>query len=273
MSQKKRKIQAVETSFTRPLQLVLRSKGEKNWQINPKAVELLQGIEGKVAVITIIGAFRTGKSYVLNRLAGLTGGGGFALGSEVVGCTRGIWIWGEPVKMGDLKVLLLDVEGLYDPLRNDPESAQDDQNLFSLSILLSSMFIFNTRGTIDSTALNHLQLVLQLTKNIRFGADQKTQPNSTQIAEQMPSLLWLVRDATLQLSSGMKDDNDYLEKNLEDEEGNAYTAQTNESLIKNCKRCFFPNVAVYGCQRQRLRKIGISLELMKKSWYLNLKKK
>jgi hypothetical protein len=45
-----------------------------------------------VTVVCIVGNYRTGKSYLLNRLMQIQGQG-FPLGSTVQAKTKGIWIW------------------------------------------------------------------------------------------------------------------------------------------------------------------------------------
>ena len=40
--------------------------------------------------------------------------------------------------------------------------------IFSLALLLSSYFIYNSTGSIDENALNNLSLVVNLTKHIQF---------------------------------------------------------------------------------------------------------
>jgi hypothetical protein len=64
---------------------------------------------------------------------------------------------GEPVN-----VLVVDTEGLgaFD------ETENHDVRVFTLAILLSSSFIYNSMGSIDETSLNQLSLVVNLTKNI-----------------------------------------------------------------------------------------------------------
>lgn len=47
----------------------------------------------------------------MNRFAGVSKG--FALGATTNACTRGMWIWGKPIRLADdLHLLLLDTEGL-----------------------------------------------------------------------------------------------------------------------------------------------------------------
>jgi len=41
---------------------------ENGFKINDEAVEFLSQIKGKVGIIAICGKYRTGKSYILNKL-------------------------------------------------------------------------------------------------------------------------------------------------------------------------------------------------------------
>ena len=53
---------------------------------------------------------------------------------------------------------MLDSEGLG----STEEDVNHDLRLFSLTLLLSSMFIYNTLGSIDEQAIDSLGLVLRL---------------------------------------------------------------------------------------------------------------
>jgi len=60
--------------------------------------------------------YRTGKSYLLNRML-LDRQKGFGVGSSVNACTKGIWIWGTPLKVLNssgvpVSVLVVDSEGI-----------------------------------------------------------------------------------------------------------------------------------------------------------------
>lgn len=62
-------------------------------------------------MISVVGPYRTGKSFLLNRFAGLQSG--FEIGPSTNPCTKGIWIWGKPIKISDdISVILMDTEGL-----------------------------------------------------------------------------------------------------------------------------------------------------------------
>ena len=62
-------------------------------------------------------------------------------------------------------MIILDTEGLNSTQRD----STIDAKIFSLTILLSSMFIYNQIGHIDENSLENLNLVLNLSKNIQTG--------------------------------------------------------------------------------------------------------
>ena len=128
--------------------------------LNSQAVEIIRTISGPVCVIAIVGPTRTGKSYILSRL--ISGEGTkchFSLGHEMDPKTVGIWMWDQPFKMKlkifeeDVTIVLLDTEGI------DAANATDegDSQIFTLSVLLSSLMIYNSRGVPKQEDLKQLQ--------------------------------------------------------------------------------------------------------------------
>lgn len=94
---------------------------------------MIAGIDKKIAVVSVAGPYRTGKSFLLNRFAGQQYG--FALGASTNPCTEGLWIWGEPIDLdAETCVLLIDTEGLNS--YNRDENA--DMLLFSITAMLTS---------------------------------------------------------------------------------------------------------------------------------------
>eukprot|EP00456_Euglypha_rotunda_P079233 TRINITY_DN7605_c0_g1_i1.p1 TRINITY_DN7605_c0_g1~~TRINITY_DN7605_c0_g1_i1.p1 ORF type:complete len:109 (-),score=14.71 TRINITY_DN7605_c0_g1_i1:10-336(-) len=73
---------------------------QQGFVVCDEAAKLLSAITSKIAVVVVAGPYRTGKSYLLNRLIGRQSG--FSVGSTVKACTKGIWLWGEPIKLGDI---------------------------------------------------------------------------------------------------------------------------------------------------------------------------
>lgn len=122
-----------------------------------------------------------------------------------------------------------------------------DAKIFSLGLLLSSLFVFNTMGVIDEGAIDRLFLVSELTKHVCVSADTGHQPmapkniqqaslldadqddmdansglqdamtESRELAPHFPPFIWLLRDFMLdmQQAGASLSPNEYLEKSLE----------------------------------------------------------
>jgi hypothetical protein len=117
--------------------------------------------------MSVAGMYRTGKSYLLNTIM-LKQKGGFPVGPTTNPKTKGIWIWGKPLiykneKDEMINVVVMDSEGLG----STEEDINHDLRLFSLTLLLSSMFIYNTLGAIDEHAIDSLGLVLKLCDHLK----------------------------------------------------------------------------------------------------------
>ena len=103
------------------------------------------------------------------------------------------------------------------------EDSNHDVRIFSLTILLSSYFIYNSVGSIDENALQNLNLVVNLTKHIQVkssGIQEEIDPQ--EFAKYFPSFMWVVRDFSLQLVDSEGDPinaKEYLEKALQSQKG------------------------------------------------------
>ncbi|KAG2501543.1 hypothetical protein HYH03_000050 [Edaphochlamys debaryana] len=150
----------------RPLQLVQQDETTGEWKLGEEAMAALTRIKAPIAVISVCGRARTGKSYILNQLLGTSAG--FEVAASYRPCTKGLWMWSQPIRRTALDgsnyyLVLLDTEGIdaYN------QTTQDGVSLFSLAVLLSSLFVFNQMGGIDEAALDRLALVTELTRRIR----------------------------------------------------------------------------------------------------------
>uniref|UniRef100_A0A6I8RCB7 Guanylate-binding protein 2 n=1 Tax=Xenopus tropicalis TaxID=8364 RepID=A0A6I8RCB7_XENTR len=180
-----------------PMCLIGNKEGE-DLTVNQEALQILLEITQPVVVVAIVGKYRTGKSYLMNKLAG--GKNGFALGSTVQSKTKGIWMWcvPHPIKQGHTLVLL-DTEGLGDVEKGD---SKNDAWIFSLAILLSSTLVYNSMGTIDQQAMDNLHYVTELTERIKVKSHEGKAEDMDETGEFkrfFPSFIWCVRDFTLQL--------------------------------------------------------------------------
>ncbi|XP_072331815.1 guanylate-binding protein 2-like [Scyliorhinus torazame] len=166
--------------------------------IKEDALLLLSNIKETVVVVSVVGFYRTGKSYLLNRLAGKTQG--FSLGSTVQSHTKGIWMWCRPhPKKYNHCLVLLDTEGLGDVEKSDEKN---DCWIFSLAVLLSSTFVYNSVGTIDQYAVDKLHFISNLTELIKVKSnegDDDGDDEELDLLKISPAFVWTVRDFTLEL--------------------------------------------------------------------------
>ena len=64
--------------------------------LHADAMELIRNIPSPFGVVAVAGMYRTGKSYLLNRVL-LNRKSGFGVGPTIQPCTKGLWIWGRPL--------------------------------------------------------------------------------------------------------------------------------------------------------------------------------
>ena len=107
------------------------------------AIRLIQSVgEKPIAVVSICGPCRSGKSYFLSRTIGCKNV--FEMSSTVESCTRGIWLSTIALECDDFLVLFLDTEGA-DAVGPGETSENFSLKVFSFTALLSSFLIYNSR--------------------------------------------------------------------------------------------------------------------------------
>ncbi|XP_040607609.1 guanylate-binding protein 4 [Mesocricetus auratus] len=229
---------ATEVHMPGPMCLMENVKGQLI--VNQEALGILSDITQPVVVVAIVGLYRTGKSYLMNKLAGKKTG--FSLGSTVQSHTKGIWMWcvPHPMKAGHTLVLL-DTEGLGDVEKGDN---QNDCWIFALAILLSSTFVYNSMGAINQQAMDQLHYVTELTDRIRAQAstDQEDDvEDSSEFVSFFPDFVWVLRDMTLRLQANGQSltADEYLENSLKLKQGTS-EIDKNYNLPRLCIRKFFP---------------------------------
>ncbi|XP_048881951.1 guanylate-binding protein 1-like isoform X3 [Brienomyrus brachyistius] len=214
-------------------------------RVVPEALSYLMGVRQPVVVVAIVGLYRTGKSYLMNKLAGKQKG--FSLGATIQSETKGIWMWCVPHPLKkDHTLVLLDTEGLGDVEKGDPVN---DAWIFALAILLSSTLVYNSKGAIDNQAVENLQYVTELTDRIKVKSaasasaveDGGDDGADAQFLQFFPSFVWAVRDFTLLLEiNGTKvTEAQYLEHALTLKKGNDKKTVA-YNLPRECIRNYFP---------------------------------
>uniref|UniRef100_A0A1I8H0U9 GB1/RHD3-type G domain-containing protein n=1 Tax=Macrostomum lignano TaxID=282301 RepID=A0A1I8H0U9_9PLAT len=170
---------------------------QDRFQFNRDFAELIDSPErlakSPVAVISVAGAFRKGKSFLLNfflrYLRALSRGDtrdwilsedqlddGFHWRAGSERDTTGILIWSEPffIRKPDgqeVAVLLMDTQGTFD----HQSTQQDCTTIFAFSTLMSSVQIFNISQNIQETDLQHLRLFIEFASMAKNSAKKVLQ--------------------------------------------------------------------------------------------------
>ncbi|XP_062046087.1 guanylate-binding protein 4-like [Lepus europaeus] len=227
------------TDITMKTPICLVENWEEQLKLNPTALEILNQISQPVVVVAIVGLCRTGKSYLMNRLARQNHG--FPLGSTVESETKGIWMWCVPhPSKPNHTLVLLDTEGLGDVEKQDPKN---DSWIFALAVLLSSTLVYNSLGTINHQALEQLHYVTELTELIRTRSSSPSDEveDSAEFVSFFPDFVWAVRDFTLELNVKGQPitEDEYLENALKLIPGRNARIQNSNNSVMSIRR-FFP---------------------------------
>ena len=213
--------------------------------ISEEAKKLLsQKSNDNLGIISLVGKYRTGKSFLLNRvILNRKESIGFNVGPTFKPCTKGIWIWSDPLIINNVHCskpfpcYLIDTEGLgaYD------EEINHDSKIFLIAVLISSLFVYNSFGAIDENAINNLSFVLNLSKTIKIKS-VSIEDNEEELAQYFPTLLWLLRDFSLKLedkNGNVITEKQYLENALEELNGMSTTIEE-KNRVRALIRAYFP---------------------------------
>ena len=165
--------------------------------------------EAQVAVISVVGAFRTGKSFLLSWFLRYldhvssspthvadpdwyssfqtVGNTGFDWKAGAERNTTGIWMWSEPFIMksastsgNDKAVLLIDTQGMFD----NETTMSLTASIFGFSTLLSSYQIYNVDKRIQEDNLQQLALFSEYARMaVNTDEQQKTKASTESVAD------------------------------------------------------------------------------------------
>ena len=156
------------------------------------AVELLHTIDKPLAVLSICGPYRSGKSYFISRALGSPGA--FKLGHSMQACTRGVWMATTVLECQDYATVLLDTEGI------DAVGASETMamSLLTLTTLLSSFLIYNSKKVPQKVDLDKMRCFSQLSASLLAQCGESISNEAKKAF--FPNFLWLLRDVCLKMT-------------------------------------------------------------------------
>ncbi|KAM4591403.1 atlastin-2 isoform 1-T1 [Odontesthes bonariensis] len=216
----------LEEDKARPIQIVLANEDEHSFELDAAALEkiLLQDHvkDLNVVVVSVAGAFRKGKSFLLDFMLRFMysqqddswmGGDnepltGFTWRGGCERETTGIQVWNEVFVVDKpdgtkVAVLLVDTQGAFD----SQSTIKDCATVFALSTMTSSVQVYNLTQNIQEDDLQHLQL---FTEYGRLAMEEI-------YSKPFQSLMFLIRDWSYpyEHNYGLKGGNSFLERRLQ----------------------------------------------------------
>ena len=152
------------------------------------ALELLRTIEKPLAVLSICGPYRSGKSYFISRVLG-SPHGAFKLGHSMHACTLGIWMATTILECPDFATVLLDAVRASETMA---------MSLLALTTLLSSFLIYNSKNVPQKLDLSKMRCFSQLSASLL--AQRRDSMSIDAKKAFFPHFLWLLRDVTLTMT-------------------------------------------------------------------------
>ena len=218
-----------------PISMVTYDMKSGKFIINPEAESVIKILPSPLGVISVAGMYRTGKSYLLNRVL-LNQSNGFSVGPSINPCTKGLWMWSKTIQAHTpqgkpINLLIIDTEGIG----ATDEDHNHDNKIMTLAILLSSYFLYNSIGTIDENSIQSLSLIVNITKNIQ------KKNNNNDFTKYLPTFMWVIRDFSLQLKNKEGQpitSKEYLEYSLEFQPGNSEVIKNKNEIRKMVKEYF-----------------------------------
>ncbi|XP_044071005.1 atlastin-2 isoform X2 [Siniperca chuatsi] len=241
----------IEDEKARPIQIVLANEDEHSFELNAAALEkiLLQDHvkDLNVVVVSVAGAFRKGKSFLLDFMLrymrsqseSWMGGDdepltGFTWRGGCERETTGIQIWSEVFVVdkpdgSKVAVLLVDTQGAFD----SQSTIKDCATVFALSTMTSSVQVYNLSQNIQEDDLQHLQL---FTEYGRLAMEEI-------YLKPFQSLMFLIRDwcYPYEHDYGLEGGNSFLERRLQVKQNQHEELQNVRKHIHSC----FSNIGCF----------------------------
>ena len=166
---------SADPPMLKPLHLLRPDETHTSLVCIPEALAALRAITGPVKVCSLVGTQRQGKSSLLNLLHKRSCiPPGFGIGHYMDPKTHGLHFWSKPhPRSSDVTILYLDTEGLDAP--------HVDQfynwTLSAVSLLISDVYMYQSKGSIDTGSIDRLAMILRVAEQLRGEASQGIRGN------------------------------------------------------------------------------------------------
>mmetsp|Transcript_29045 Transcript_29045/g.51968 ORF Transcript_29045/g.51968 Transcript_29045/m.51968 type:complete len:567 (-) Transcript_29045:14-1714(-) len=152
-----------------------------------EGLKIIEKVEGPFGVLCIVGPKSSGRSFLLELI--IERRDIFMDQIAIPESTAGARVYEEVQEVGNLKVVVIDVQGL--------DGSEADSQLLSAIYLITSSFIFNSKGAIDESAILFMQPLTKLSSIMQFTSGNATLET---LAPLSPRFLWVLRDFQLTLA-------------------------------------------------------------------------
>ncbi|KAJ6953759.1 guanylate-binding protein 4 isoform X1 [Populus alba x Populus x berolinensis] len=208
-------------NFNQAFPIIEPDPGHTKLRLSSEGLEAIKRITNPIAAVSVIGPYRSGKSFLLNQLLSLSCYEGFGVGHMRDTKTKGIWVWGTPLELDingvKTSVFYLDTEGF----ESIGKSNVYDDRIFALATVLSSVIIYNLPETIREADISRLSFAVELAEEF-YGRSA-----GQDVAFEPAKLLWLIQRDFLQGKSVQQMVNEALQ-HVPNSDGNRNIDQVNQ---------------------------------------------
>ncbi|CAE7552748.1 GBP3 [Symbiodinium sp. CCMP2592] len=186
-----------EVPFKVPFQVVRPTANHSSMLPVPEGLARLAQHPSSISVVSVVGPFHSGKSFLLNALLGDTQV--FSVGRKTSPETMGIWMCRTEWKANDgSEVWLMDSEGFFGP----GVAESYDAKIFTIATLLGGHLVYNTVKIIDQQAVNLLEMLARRAQLFRTRTSTEQANLDTPeflSVRSFPPLTWVVEDFVQEL--------------------------------------------------------------------------
>jgi len=181
-----------------PFQIVRPTENHSSMVVTESLSKLAQH-DAPIALISVVGPYHSGKSFLLNALLGDLKA--FSVGPKTSPETMGIWLCRTDLQSADgAEVWLMDSEGFFGPRVDETYDAK----VFTIATLLGAHIVYNTVKVIDQQAVSLLEMLARRAQLFRTRSQVEATVGGTGVPEflsvhNFPPLTWVVEDFVQEL--------------------------------------------------------------------------